>query len=100
MDGKDTITAFGEGTECRIALSNFSKNNSWLNCPSSIAGKCLNEAPAIINPYGWIGYDGFGDKIISPGDVIAWARLANPSFDPSVTTTSLSGSNLTPNLRS
>jgi hypothetical protein len=33
--------------------------------------------------------------MMSPGEVIAWHRLARPSFEPMVTIASLSGSMLT-----
>ena len=35
----------------------------------------------------------------APGPVMAWARLARPSFEPKVTITSLSGSSVTPKRR-
>jgi hypothetical protein len=46
-----------------------------------------------------MGYAGFGQTITSPGAVSAWARLAKPSFDPSVAITSRSGSSFTPKRR-
>ena len=51
MDGNDIINATGAGTLSLIDFSNLSKYKFGLNVPSSIAGKCLKEAPAIIKPY-------------------------------------------------
>lgn len=45
-------------------------------------------------------YDGLGTRIVSPGLVMALARLARPSFEPSVAITSVSGSSFTPKRRS
>jgi hypothetical protein len=43
-----------------------------------------------------MGYAGLGQITVSPGAVIAWARFANPSLDPIVAITSVSGFSFTP----
>ena len=58
-------------------------------------GICLTSAPAITKPNGWMGYAGFGTSTASPRSTTAIAKCANPSFEPSVTIASDSGSKST-----
>jgi hypothetical protein len=50
-------------------------------------------------PEGMDGVAGLGTSTTSPGAVIACAMLAKPSLEPSVATTSRSGSSFTPKRR-
>ena len=50
-------------------------------------------------PYGCIGYEGFGTKTASPLSKVANAKWPKPSFDPIVTTASVSGSRSTSKFR-
>ncbi len=66
---------------------------------SGVAGTLRTDAPAMMKPNWWIGYDGLGTRMVSPGLVTAAARLASPSLEPSVAITSVSGSSPTSNRR-
>ena len=47
----------------------------------------------------WIGYEGEGTSVVSPGATSTHIRWEKPSLAPIVVTTSVSGSSSTPNLR-
>lgn len=56
-------------------------------------------ATALPMTYDVLGGEEFKEQVAVSGSVIAWARLARPSFEPRVTMTSLSGSRVTPKRR-
>ena len=63
--------AIGLGMEWATALESEFIYSSGLKHPLCKDGICLSVPPAIIKPYAWIGYVGFGTKTNSPGAVLA-----------------------------